>query len=683
MSKHVGIARVGADGQEVIIRGNDQMIRAVKTLAKFGLITFSRMIRFKSSEYAVHFFKPTDNMRSMYSLGNELLIVCCLDGMNDFKSRTKDFIDYMLVTNTEFKNRLDKVTCFLIDSDTYVTQRVKDDRSTNPDSRLLVPFSMDELQGEFSEEVFNNRLRDFLYEKDLFGIAVPLQNDTLFFGKDRSNVISELYARYKQGEEGGLFGLRRIGKTSILNLLKLRIQQSDGVAVYFDCSNSHHYRWNEFLRYVIATILQEYSSDKNDQIFFRKDFGLDLSEDRYDEKNAAQSFSRDIQDMYAELGQRRILIILDEIESVGYKTSPSVWWKEQNDALYFWQAIRANIQMYSECLSFIVAGVNPMCIERQEINGTDNPIFGMFNPTYISLFEYDDIKNMVSSIGGRQGLSFEEQVYGKLMEDYGGHPFLVRQVCSKINNGLNNQKVQRPTVVSVNSYKLKSDEYRQDMTSVIEQILGVVQSYYPQEFELLKRLALDGRNAFKKEIALGENGIRHLIGYCLIEKVEGEYIIRIKSIEDYLKTKFIYDSTLNEQRDKRARINIRRDDIEQKLRMLILYTLNAKYGKKAKDQLIAIVEKTTTDTMQKTKLINAPSLKKAMEELYLSQLKIIMEKDWKSYAVIFPDKSVFEAYMDILQRSRNVASHTRSVTEDEEVQYTVAFGYFEKALEEY
>lgn len=564
-----------------------------------------------------------------------------------------------------------------------MTQRVKDDRSTNPDSRLLVPFSMDELQGEFSEEVFNNRLRDFLYEKDLFGIAVPLQNDTLFFGKDRSNVISELYARYKQGEEGGLFGLRRIGKTSILNLLKLRIQQSDGVAVYFDCSNSHHYRWNEFLRYVIATILQEYSSDKNDQIFFRKDFCLDLSEDRYDEKNAAQSFSRDIQDMYAELGQRRILIILDEIESVGYKTSPSVWWKEQNDALYFWQAIRANIQMYSECLSFIVAGVNPMCIERQEINGTDNPIFGMFNPTYISLFEYDDIKNMVSSIGGRQGLSFEEQVYGKLMEDYGGHPFLVRQVCSKINNGLNNQKVQRPTVVSVNSYKLKSDEYRQDMTSVIEQILGVVQSYYPQEFELLKRLALDGRNAFKKEIALGENGIRHLIGYCLIEKVEGEYIIRIKSIEDYLKTKFIYDSTLNEQRDKRARINIRRDDIEQKLRMLILYTLNAKYGKKAKDQLIAIVEKTTTDTTQKTKLINAPSLKKAMEELYLSQLKIIMEKDWKSYAVIFPDKSLFEAYMDILQRSRNVASHARSVTDEEEVQYTVAFGYFEKALEEY
>lgn len=681
MKGQVGIARI--HGVEIDIRGNEQMVRAVKTLAHFGLITFSRMIQFKSSEYAIHFFKPTENMRSMYSLGNELLVVCCPDGMNDFKSRTKDFIDYMLVTNTEFKNRLDKVTCFLIDGDDQVTKRVKADRATDPDSRLMVPFSMGELQGDYSEDLFNNRLREFLYEKDLFGIAVPLQNDTLFFGKDRSNVISELYARYKQGEEGGLFGLRRIGKTSILNLLKLRIAQSDGVAVYFDCSNSHHYRWNELLQYIVQTIAEEYSIKKNDRIFLPESCQIDLSADRYDEKNAAHSFAHDIQVLYDGLGNRRILIILDEIESISYKTSPSDWWKNGNDSLYFWQTIRASIQMYNESLSFIVAGVNPMCIERQEINGVDNPIFGMFNPTYTTLFEYEDIKNMISSIGGRQGLSFEEPVYAKLMEDYGGHPFLIRQVCSKINSDLNNQRVQRPTVVSVNSYKLKSDEYRQGMKTVIEQILGVIQGYYPQEFELLKRLALDGRNAFKKEIALGESGIQHLIGYCLIEKEDGEYFIRIKSIEDYLRTKFVYDSTLNEQKDKRARINVRRDDIEAKLRSIILFSLQAKYGKKAKDQLIGMVDKTTTDANQKMKMVNASSLKKAIEELYFSQIKQVMEKDWKSFMHIFPDKSKFEAYMDILNRSRNVASHNKTVTEDEEILYRIAFEYFEDALEEY
>ncbi len=683
MDNQVGIVKV--NGQQITIGGSSEVVHAVRTLASFGLITFSRQMRFKSSEYLVIFFKPTAEMRSMYNLGNELLTVCCSDGMNDFKSRTKDFIDFMLVTNTEFKNRLDKVTCFIIDGDANIVEKVKIDRTENPDARLIVPFSIDELNADFSENLFSNRLRGFLYEKDLFGIAVPLRNDTLFFGKDRTNIISELYARYKQGEEGGLFGLRRIGKTSILNLLKLRIAQSDGVAVYFDCSSSHHFHWNEFLKYIVTTIVNEYSVEKNENgnIIFCSKCDIDFTEERYSAGNAVQSFVDDIKKIYTLLKNRRILVILDEIESISYKTSPSKWWSGEKDALYFWQAIRTLIQMHSEYFSFVIAGVNPMCIETQSINGYDNPIFGMFNPIYTSLFEYEDIKNMISSIGGRLGISFEDAVYAKMMEDYGGHPFLIRQVCSKINNELNDKRVERPTIISRYNYMSKYDEYRQGMTSVIEQILSVIENYYPGEFELLKRLALDGRNAFKKELALGEKGIQHLVGYCLIEKADGEYFIRIKSIEEYIKSRFIYDATLNEQKDKRARINMRRDNIEEKLRSIILFSLQAKYGKKAKEQLISLAEKTTTDTTQKIKMLNAPSLKKTIEELYFSQIKAIIDKDWKNYANIFPDKSKFEAYMDILSRSRKVGAHVRSISQDEEILYGIAFEYFENILEEY
>lgn len=684
MRQDIGVAKIRGN-ISVEIKGNPSVVRAIKKLSDYGLITFSRIIKFKSTEYAVHFFKPTENLRKMYSLGNELLIVTCPDGMNDFKSRTKDFIDYMLVTNTEFKNRLDKVTCFLVDGNREIEEIVKRDRADNPDSRLIVPFCVDELSATYTKEDFHNRMRDHLYEKDLFGIAVPLRNETLFFGKDRTGVISELYGRYKQGEEGGLFGLRRIGKTSILNLLKLRITQSDGVAIYFDCSSSHHYRWNEFLGHIIDRIVKEYGDDNTDNggVKFQNSFEIDTTEVRYSEKLASKSFEIDIQQVYKELNNRRILLIFDEIESISFTTSPSDYWRKENDALYFWQTIRSIIQMHNECFSFVIAGVNPSCIEMQLINEYDNPIFGMFSPIYTTLFEYDDVRNMISSIGARLGISFEESVYGKLMEDYGGHPFLVRQVCSRINAGLTENKVERPVKVSKYSYELKSDEYKQSMTSVIEQILGVIQKYYPGEFDLLKRLALDGRGAFKKEIALGEKSIQHLLGYGLIEKSDGEFFIRIKSIEEYLKSKFLYDSTLDSQRDKRARINIRRDDIEDKLRTILLFSLQSKYGKKAKEQLLTIIDKTTTDTSQKTKILNASSLKMAIEELYFSQIKIVMDKDWKAYQAIFPDKSKFEAYMDILNRSRSVGAHAKTVSEEDEVLYGIAFDYFEKALEEY
>ena len=62
----------------------------------------------------------------------------------------------------------------------------------------------------------------------MFGVASPLNTDSFFFGKDRTYVITELYGKYQQGEHGGLFGLRRIGKTSILNKLQQRVEQDNG-----------------------------------------------------------------------------------------------------------------------------------------------------------------------------------------------------------------------------------------------------------------------------------------------------------------------------------------------------------------------------------------------------------------------------------------------------------------------
>ncbi len=679
MTDQVGFACIA--GKEIDICGNQYDVRAIKNLSKFGRITFSKLYRFKRTEYAIHFFKPTQELKRMYSLGNELLVVSCANGMDEFKSRTKDFLDYILVTNSEFKNRLDKVTCFVVDSNPSIVTIIKADRIANPDYRIIVPFSTYELNGNFSKESFNNRMREFLYEKDLFGIAVPLKDDALFFGKDRTNIISELYARYKNGEEGGLFGLRRIGKTSILYLLRKRTVESGGIASYVDCSSAHHYRWNELLKYIIETIIRDHSEIEDEERKLNLE-EFDLSDDRYSESRASNSFAQDIVSIYQKAGKKRVLVILDEIENIGYSTSPSPWWGEKLDALYFWQAMRSLIQMHNECMAFVVAGVNPMCIEIQTIDKYDNPIFGMLNPIYVSLFEYDDIKRMITAIGGRLGLSFEDAIFSKLMEDYGGHPFLIRQVCSKINQDYLLKNIKRPAVVTRYSYAIKNEEYRQRMTSVIEQILGVIENYYPKEFELLKRLALDGRDAFKKEIALGEKGVQHLVGYCIIEKCEGEYFIRIKSIEDYIRNKFKYESTLDSQRDKRARINIRRDDIEEKLRELIKFSLQTKYGKKAKENLISMAEKTTTDKTQKVKMLNAKSLKEAIEELYLSQIKEIMGKDWKRYEALFPDKSKYEAYMDILNRSRSVGAHAKPVSDEDEVLYGLAFDYFEKALEE-
>jgi len=674
----IGIASV--NDIPISIKGGRNSEIAVREMSKYGLITFSREQTFKSTNYAIHFFKPITKLKQLYNLGDEVLILCGNDNFSEFKSRTKDFLDYLLTSSSEYRNRLDKVTCFLFDDRDNISDLVKQDRVDNPDARLIVPFSYSEAYSGISEDILQGRLRSFLYERDLFGIASPLKNDNLFFGKDRTNIISELYGKYRQGEHGGLFGLRRIGKTSILNLLRRRVEQSGGVAIYFDCTKYHHLKWNSFLHQIIREVQDKYSYVSNEVGCFSlpKDFAMDPSAARYAEPKAPISFEKDIKELYKGLSSQRILLIFDEIEQISSLTSPSEHWRNGNDSLFFWQALRATAQTDSNLLSFVVTGVNPKCVEDSKINGNDNPIFNVLTPQYISLFDFADVKTMVSDIGRHLGLFFDEEIYTRLVDDYGGHPFLTRQVCSKINVEALNSGTVRPFTVSKYKYNRKSEDYLVQMEAVITQILGVLQDYYPSEYELLKVLALNGSEYFKRKLQYGDSSIVHLLGYCLIHKVDGEYYIRIRSIESYLRNKHKYDKVVTDVSEKRAQIARRRGELEDTLRQLIYSQMKLKFGKRAKEQMLSKLAGSTSDKTQEKRL-QALELSAAMKELYFSQLKHLMLKDWSSYQPIFNDRVKFEQFFDIINSFR-IDAHAKSLDEEDEAILNIAFKFFENCL---
>lgn len=675
----VGIVHSGPNKVQIRICGTEDAQKAIIELSKFGLISFSREQSFKSSKYSIHFFKPVKKLKELYNLGDEILVVCGNDSLTTFKSRTKDFIDYLLSSTEEYKNRLDKVTCIFIDSNERIEEIIKNDRIENPDSRLIVPFSYAELRNGLSDELLQTRLRSVLYERDLFGLNSPLRDDVLFFGKNRNDLISELYGKYLQGEHGGLFGLRRIGKTSILNLLRKRVDQAGGIVMYFDCTKYHHHRWNTFLHQIVIDIVNRYQNKNEDlRLSLPQGFSLPAASSRYNETKAPISFEEDLIALHNALFQKRILLIFDEIEAIGYLTSPSEHWRTQSDALYFWQAIRAIFQTHTALLSFVVTGVNPKVVESAKINGYDNPIFNALSAQYIPLFDYNDVKKMVSSIGGYIGLHFDEEIYTKLIDDYGGHPFLIRQVCSRMNKEILENHEQRPFNISKYSYEKHSDDYQTQMAGVIEQILGVLQEHYPNEYELLKILALDGSSTFKRKLKFGDSAVSHLLGYCLIKKVESDYYVNIKSILNYLKDKYRYDQTLNSWEDKRTRISIRRNDIEQKLRKLINVNMQRKFGRKSKEQLILKIQKTTKDTSQIEK-IRSKEFKDAMNELYFSQLKFIIKNDWNDYQSLFFDRAKFDSFFDTINNCR-VDAHSKELTDEDEAILNIAFKYFENCL---
>ncbi|MCH5204154.1 MAG: ATP-binding protein [Oscillospiraceae bacterium] len=668
----VGIAKL--DGIPIDIKGDARVKDVIDKMSQFGLITFSREEGFKSTHYTIHFIKPVEKLQQLYNLGDEVLILCCTNGnFEEFKSRTKDFLDK--IVTSEYKNRLDKITCFLFDDCENIANLVKQDRIDNPDSRLIVPFSYSEVCDGLSEDFLQGRLRSFLYERDLFGVATPLQNDYMFFGKDRTNIISELYGRYIQGEHGGLFGLRRIGKTSILYLLQQKVAQANGVVKYFDCTKYHHLRWYQFLRQIIVEMIETSSEGESDDKV-RETF----VSDEYDEATANLSFESDLTHLFGLISNKRMLFIFDEIEQISYSTSPSAHWKSENDSLFFWQAIRSVYQTNPQLFSFVITGVNPKCIEDSKINGVDNPIFNILVPIFVPLFDLNDVKSMVSHIGGHIGLSFDEEIYTKLVDDYGGHPFLTRQVCSKINKELLEENQQRPYTVSKYTYDKRSGDYLKQMEAVLSQILGVLEDYYLNEYELLKILALDGSDAFKGRLVYGDSSISHLLGYCLVKKDANDYYINIKSIGNYLVQKHRYDKSLNNDDDRSSMISERRRKIENKLRELIAVNIQMKYGKRSRETLLKKLKGSTLDQTRETTIINAPDLTTAMEALYFWQLKILIEKDWADYQSMFGDKNKFVIFFDTINNFRKVDSHSNRISEEDYAIMKTALRFFEERL---
>ena len=350
------------------------------------------------------------------------------------------------------------------------------------------------------------------------------QDELEFYGKYKAKLSDELIARLEDRPDGKLIlvtainptpagegkttttvgladGLRRIGKTSVLNLLRRRVEQENGAAIYFDCTKYSLQRWNSFLQEITRALVKKYDWENAEpgSICLPEDFELPSASSRYNPSKAILSFEEDMTKLYHALGDRRILLIFDEIEAISFEISPEQHWREGDDARLFWTAMRSISQTDNRLFSYVITGVNPRCVEIQNFGDNQNPIFGALTPRYVSLFDLEDVKKMVTDIGGHLGLQFEEEIFTRLIDDYGGHPFLTRQVCSQINLEVLERGEIRPYRVSKFSYEKHAGDYRNKMEAVIEQILGVLQKYYTEEYELLKTLALDGSRALDRK----------------------------------------------------------------------------------------------------------------------------------------------------------------------------------------
>lgn len=620
-------------------------------IRKFGFIWWISFVKrevYKKSTFTIAFATPTDELCRDFHLSREVLMV--IPGKGVFLPRTLDFIDKVLL---EYQNRLDKLCVLIVSTDNEIKGKLAEIIKQDKSSRIMIPYTYLEIQKTYGglgiESFIIKRMKENFHSRDLFENASPLKTDAYFFG--RVEVIQNLYGKYKSGENGCLFGLRRIGKTSTLYAVMRNLKMREEPAVYIDCSDPslHRKRWFEILFEISNKLIKHYELENTIVTHNSID---------YDDRNASKCFNDDLSAVFESLGRKRILIILDEIENISAITSASDHWAKENDFLFFWQSIRSVFQNNPSLFSFIISGVNPKPIEIPTINGIDNPIYRYITPSYLPFFSVSEVKDMLVSIGSYMGLFFEEELFTYLTDDFGGHPFLIRQVCSDINKTITNRKPYRYTKFR---YETERAALIRSIQGYVGLVVSVLRERYPDEYNMLEYLAQGNTKTFIELAELSNEFIEHLIGYGVICEENENFFFRIKAIENYVRERATVSRILTTKEEKWAEVSAQRNKLESKLRKLIKRTLKLRFGTaKAKDVFLEIIG----SAERKVRLADINYDDVFESGIYFDELRKLVIKQWSEFGQVFGnDKQRFNLHMEYINKHR-VDAHANELDDE-------------------
>lgn len=206
--------------------------RALRRLEKlFHLTRHGHKQISSTSTYQYALAIPTSFVKSLLHTDREIL--CVFSAYKDFQARTIDAFDQILSDLDEY--RVEKVVRIVISDDPDVADKLRTIFHGRHDAPVIIPFYFNEIGLRATDDFIFQRFREFTFSRDLFSMSSPLRSDLYFYG--RSHLINELCSKLSSGENFGLFGLRRSGKTSIVHGVQRAIPSRNGGAIVIDCSS--------------------------------------------------------------------------------------------------------------------------------------------------------------------------------------------------------------------------------------------------------------------------------------------------------------------------------------------------------------------------------------------------------------------------------------------------------------
>lgn len=639
-------------------------------------ITFGRT----SNDLSIWAAKAKPHIEGRFGFFYELLVVYSRHNHTD--ARVLKLISETL-SNPKFASRLDPNVILLIhNGDAQRTEELCKEET----KRILIPFTRSQILSPTKGSLFiRNKIADHTGKLDLFGQANPIYSDKHFFG--RRSLVQEMYSRLTtKGENLGVFGLRKTGKTSVLAALERRFLDNQILSCYIDCHGPavHNARWWKVLEYITCRLEAKYFDLLKRKARTRYPYTLE---------NAGLSFSMDMQDLMVHESLKRIVIILDEIEYITPTISGPLSAHWDGDYNFFWQSIRSVCQESNGAISFIIAGVNPLCATAPRFNDMPNPIFQLVQPSYLDPFSRDSVREMVRSIGRLSQMTFDEDVYGYLQKRFGGHPFLIRIACSELWRSLIFSDDEKLVQVTVQDFVKIEQQIKSRLTQPVKDILLSLLWWYKEEYDVLRILADGDKDFVSSYIKAHPDSLLQFARYGLLEETSRDGF-QIRDVQDFLRVHGgEYEKELNPFRrgdfppevlptvpdiEELGKLFTKRTEVEVALRKLIVIVFAVEASFKPEGIAERLIEASRRPKGEPSvrELLQGRSYQDAMHQLYLNELKQIISNKWPSFKHIFDDnKTRFEMNMDTINKARQVDAHAKPFSIAERDEFHNSYGW--------
>jgi hypothetical protein len=281
---------------------------------------------------------------------------------------------------------------------------------------------------------------------------------------------------------------------------------------------------------------------------------------------------------------------------------------------------------------------------------------------------------MVRRISKYLGLRVEEPLYQKLLDEYGGHPFFIRQACSHLARQVTN----RPGDLTVSSFEREHKAIAIALDRSVRQVLNVLAIWYPEEYELIRILALGDKKTFREFADLSATFTQHVEGYGLVQDARTDPKLLIGLVRDHLvrvpRSAAKQEASASDRDGILAERSRRRNAVELSLRRVLHNGLRFGKGPKAADAALSALPS------DRRAVLAQFSYDQLWDHLYFNELASILKAHWQHFATFFSeDLDKIMLWLDQVNRCR-VDAHARQLSEEDLAFLRVCFRRLEEVL---